>query len=63
MQDNLRMQIKIIKAIYGDLYTYKDIANYLEININSFYNWLSASYNLGESKENKLKGFVNDILY
>lgn len=38
MQEKLREQVKIIKALYGDIYRYKDIAEYLEININSFYN-------------------------
>ena len=55
MQDKLRNQVKIMKALYGDIYTYQDIADYLDIKINSFYNWLNGYYELGESKEAKLK--------
>lgn len=63
MQENLREQIKIIKALYGDIYTYKDIAKMLNININSFYNWLNGKYNLGSNKVKLLNEFINDILF
>lgn len=62
MQEKLREQVKIIKALYGDIYRYKDIAEYLEININSFYNWLNNQYNLSYEKEKKLQNFINDII-
>ena len=39
MQEKLREQVKIIKAMYGDEYKYIDFAEYLEMNINSFYNF------------------------
>lgn len=63
MQEKLREQIKIIKAMYGDEYKYIDFAEYLEMNINSFYNWLNGYYNLGAEREQKLKDIVNDILF
>lgn len=63
MQENLRKQVKVVKALYGEDFTYKDIAEMLEININSFYNWLNNYYNLGREKEKVLQAFVNDILY
>lgn len=62
MQENLRDQVKIVKALYNDIYTYKDLADYLNININSFYNWLNGYYNLGKEKEEKLQVLINDIL-
>lgn len=62
MQKKLRDQVKIVKALYGDIFTYKDFADYLNININSFYNWLNGYYNLGKEKEEKLQVLINDIL-
>ena len=62
MQEILRNNVKIVKALYGDIYSYKDIADFLGITINSFYNWLGGYYCLGTTKEKKLKEFVNDIL-
>lgn len=38
MQEILRKQVKVVKALYGEDFTYKDIAKMLDININSFYN-------------------------
>lgn len=63
MQENLRKQVKIVKALYGEDFKYKDIAEMLEININSFYNWLNNYYDLGKEKEKVLQDFVNNILY
>lgn len=63
MQENLRKQVKVVKALYSEDFTYKDIAEMLEININSFYNWLNNYYDLGREKEKVLQAFVNDILY
>lgn len=61
MQENLRQQTKVLKALYGDIFTYKEIANYLEMNINSFYNWLNGAYDLGDKKAKKLQEILNDI--
>lgn len=63
MQENLRKQVKVVKALYGEDFKYKDIAEMLEININSFYNWLNNYYDLGKEKEKVLQDFVNNILY
>lgn len=63
MQEKLREQVKILKATNGDIYKYKDIAEMLDMNINSFYNWLNGYYNLGTDKERKLQDFLNDILF
>lgn len=61
-QNNLRKQIRIVKALYSEDFTYKDFADYLNININSFYNWINGAYELGYTKEKKLQTIVNDIL-
>ena len=63
MQENLKKQVKVVKALYGEDFKYKDIAEMLEININSFYNWLNNYYDLGKEKEKVLQDFVNNILY
>lgn len=62
MQKKLRDQVKIVKALYGDIFPYKELADYLNININSFYNWINGYYNLGKEKEEKLQTLINDIL-
>lgn len=40
MQDILRKKVKVLKALQN--VTYTEIAEDLEINRNSFYNWLSG---------------------
>lgn len=62
MQEKLREQVKIIKAINGDIFTYKDIAEMLGITINGFYNWLNKQYNLSYDKQKILEEFINNIL-
>lgn len=52
MQDNLRKQTKMLKALQN--ITYTEIAEHLEINRNSFYNWLNGYYNLSADKEKRL---------
>ena len=53
MQEYLRKQTKMLKALQD--ITYTEIAEYLEMNKNSFYNWLNGYYNLSTEKENRLK--------
>lgn len=52
MQENLRKQTKMLKALQN--ITYTEIAEHLEINRNSFYNWLNGYYNLSADKEKRL---------
>ena len=59
MQDNLRKKVKVLKALQN--VTYTEIAEDLEINRNSFYNWLSGQYELSKSKENRLIEIINLI--
>ena len=44
MQDKLRKEVKQLK-VFNDI-TYKEISEYLEIQKNSFYNWLRGYYDL-----------------
>ena len=52
MQENLRKQVKLLKALQD--ISYKEIAEYLEINKNSFYNWLKGYYDFSAEKEQRL---------
>lgn len=60
-QDELRKYVKMAKACNEDI-TYKDFAEYLEININSFYNWINKSYDLSNKKAEKLLDFVSCLI-
>lgn len=46
MNEALRRKVKELK-VYQDI-SYKEVAEYLEIQRNSFYNWLKGYYNLNE---------------
>lgn len=52
MQENLRKQVKLLKALQD--ISYKEIAEHLEINKNSFYNWLKGYYDFSAEKEQRL---------
>ncbi len=52
MQNELRTKIKLLKALQG--ISYREIAEHLEIQRNSFYNWLNGYYDLSEERENRL---------
>ena len=59
MQDILRKKVKVLKALQN--VTYTEIAEDLEINRNSFYNWLSGQYELSKEKENRLIEIIDLI--
>jgi transposase len=59
MQENLRKQIKILKALQS--ISYGEIAEHLEIHRNSFYNWLKGYYNLSAEKEKRLIEIIEFI--
>ena len=42
MNEKLREQVKLLKALQG--ITYKEIAGYLEIKQDSLYSWLKGRY-------------------
>ena len=56
MQDNLRKKVKVLKALQN--VSYKEIAEYLEIKQQSFYNWLKGSYDLSFKKQIKLQEII-----
>lgn len=52
MQEKLRKEVKLLKALQG--ISYNEIAGYLEVHRNSFYNWLKGYYNLSAENEKRL---------
>ena len=61
MQDELRKQVKLLKALQGISYT--EIAEHLEIHRNSLYNWLNQQFSLSADKESRLLeiiGYLKD---
>lgn len=59
MNENLRKQVKLLKALQG--ITYKELASYLEITVDSFYNWLAGYYNLSSEKQQTLKEIIETL--
>lgn len=57
MQEKLRKDVKLLKALQGVSYT--ELAEYLEIHKNSFYNWLNGYYNLSIEKEKRLMEIID----
>ena len=57
MNENLRKQVKVLKALQN--INYKEIAEYLEIKQQSFYSWLKGSYDLSFNKQIKLQEILS----
>ena len=56
----LRKQVKLLKATEA-IQSYAEVAELLEMNNGSFYNWLKGYYNLGAGKKERLKEIINDL--
>ena len=52
MQEKLRQQVKLLKALQG--ISYKEVAEFLEIRQDSFYNWLKGYYEFSEERQRRL---------
>ena len=52
LNENLRKEVKLLKALQG--ISYKEVAEFLEIRQDSFYNWLKGYYELGDEKQRRL---------
>ena len=59
MNDKLRQEVKMLKALQN--VPYREIAEYLEIRTDSFYNWLHGYYDLGEQKQQRLREIISNI--
>ena len=59
MNDKLRKEVKLLKALQG--VSYQELAEYLEIKRDSFYSWLHGYYDFGIDKQKRLYEIVNNI--
>lgn len=59
MNEALRRKVKELK-VYQDI-SYKEVAEYLEIQRNSFYNWLKGYYDLNEENQQKLQQIIDTL--
>ena len=58
MKDDLRKAVRVYKV--ENKKSYKEIAEELNINKNSFYNWLNGYYDLSEEKVLVLRTILNN---
>lgn len=56
MNEFLRKESKMLKALQG--ISYKELAEFLEIRQDSFYNWLKGYYNLSAEKQKRLQEII-----
>lgn len=56
MNNELRKQVKMLKALQG--VSYKEVASYLDIKTNSLYNWLRNQYDLSDEKQKLLRQII-----
>jgi predicted DNA-binding protein YlxM (UPF0122 family) len=59
MQQNLRKQVKMLKALQNISYT--EIAELLEISRSAMYNWLKEQYNLSQTKADRLQEIIETL--
>ena len=52
LNENLRKEVKLLKALQG--ISYKEVAEFLEIRQDSFYNWLKGYYEFSEERQTRL---------
>ena len=56
MNDKLRKDVKLLKALQG--ISYKEVAEFLEIRQDSFYNWLKGYYEFSEERQSRLLDII-----
>lgn len=54
--EDLRKEIKLLKALQD--VPYKEIAEYLEIRVSSFYSWLKGQYEFSEARQKRLAEII-----
>ena len=59
MNETLRNECKYLKA-FQDV-SYKELAEFLEIPVSSFYSWLSANYDFSFERQQRLKYIIETI--
>ena len=56
MNDELRREVRLLKALQGT--SYKKFAEAMGIAQSNFSNWLCGKYNFGEEKQKQLIGII-----
>ena len=59
MNNELRKQVKLLKALQG--ITYKELAEYLEIKVDSLYSWLRGNYDFSEKRLAMLQNVITNL--
>jgi predicted DNA-binding protein YlxM (UPF0122 family) len=59
--DKLREQVKLCK-VYNSDWSYKQIAEVIEVTPHAFYNWLNGYYELSQRKERRLRELLSDLM-
>ena len=59
MNNELRKQVKLLKALQG--ISYKELAEYLEIKVNSLYSWLRGNYDFSEKRLLMLQNVITNL--
>ena len=59
MNNELRKQVKLLKALQG--ISYKEIAEYLEIKVDSLYSWLRGNYDFSEKRLAMLQNVITKL--
>ena len=59
--EKLREQVKLCK-VYNPEWSYKQIAEVIEITPHAFYNWLNGYYELSDRRERKLRELLSDLM-
>ena len=59
--EKLREQVKLCK-VYNPEWSYKQIAEVIEVTPHAFYNWLHGYYELSRRKELDLESLLSDLM-
>ena len=59
--EQIKRKIRVAKALNPD-WSYKQMAQVIDITPNTFYNYLYGSFDLGEKKASELQSFLDDLL-
>ena len=60
-EDKLREEVKLCK-VYNSDWSFKQIAEAIDITPNSFYNWLNGYYELSDQKKSELRELISNLI-
>jgi len=60
-QQKLIHRVKLAKVENED-WTYKQMAEVIDIDAHSFYNWMNGCYKLSDKKYSELSSLIDDLL-